>query len=73
MNRISKHSMEAMPEDTPTILLFRRTARPIGASPCLFPEHADMQGKDPELKVRRLTKSDLRCVRRKEQTFSSNA
>ena len=29
MNRISKHSMEAMPEDTPTILLFRRTARPI--------------------------------------------
>ena len=25
-----------------------------------------MQWKDPELKVRRLTKSDLRCVRRKE-------
>src|SRR5262249_44629362 len=34
---------------------------------------SDMQWKDPELKVRRLTKSDLRCVRRKEQTFSSNA
>ena len=36
MNRISKHSMEAMPEATPTILLFRRTPRPISASPRLF-------------------------------------
>src|SRR5512135_275388 len=67
MNRISKHSMGVMHEDTPTILLFRRTARPISASPCLFPEHADMQWKDPELKAGRLTKPDLRCVRRKEQ------
>jgi hypothetical protein len=31
--------MEAMPEDTPTILLFRRT-RPISASPRLLTEHA---------------------------------
>jgi len=32
-----------------------------------------MQWKDPELKDRPLTKADLGCVGRKEQTFSSNA
>ena len=56
MNRIRKHFTEAMPGDTPTILLFRRTARPISASPCLFAEHADMQWKDSEVKVRCLSK-----------------
>jgi hypothetical protein len=37
------------------------------------PSHQKCKWKDPELKGRRLKKSDRRCVRSQAQTFSSKA